>query len=88
MIADLLHDFIIFQIRMQQEGGRHFNAVIIQVIFEGYPVGFPEELAQVCAVDIVFLSQILKRQVLGVVLPEILFHVAHDAAADIFAAQL
>ena len=88
MIADLLHYLIIFQIRVQQEGGGHFNAVIVQVILEGYPVGFPEELAQVRAVDLVFQSQILKRQVLCVVLPDILFHVVHDAASDIFAAQL
>ena len=88
MIPHLFHDFIIFQIRMKKKGGRHINPVIVQIVLEGYAAGFPEQLSQVGAVDNIFLPQILQGQIFRLMLLDILFHVAHDASPDIFAAKL
>ena len=59
MVTDLFHDFIVLHVRMKEKGGGHFDSVIIQVIFKGDAIGFPEQLSQISAVNVIVLAQLL-----------------------------
>ena len=85
MISDLLRNQNDLLIGMQKNIGSPIHSIIVQIVFKRLTVLLPEQLSEIGTVDIIFLTESLKREVIRVVFPNLFLHISKHTSVYVLA---
>ena len=84
-ISDVFRYAVDLFVGVDDLSGSFFDPVICQVVFERHPVIFLEDLAEIRAVDMISVAQILKTDVVCIILLYVSFNICKDTPRNVLA---